>query len=52
MQVQVIKPQVSRDARLVMSSELWFGLHHIRPFRKTFPPPFIILWNRMELGKI
>ena len=49
---QVVKAQVSRDARLHMPAEQGLGRHYIGPFREPGAPPRIVFRNRVELREI
>jgi hypothetical protein len=49
---EVIKAQISRQARLQVTNEAWYRFGDVGPFRETFPPPGVILWDRMELRQI
>src|SRR5579872_533558 len=37
---------------LIMTEKFRLGLYNVGPFRESFPPPFVVLRDRMELGKI
>src|SRR6266545_7914599 len=51
-QTEVVEPEVGGHVRLVVPTEHRQRLAHISPLRKTSSPPFVILWNRMELGQV
>ena len=51
-QPQVVIAQVSGQARLMMAAKERPGLGDVRPFRESFPPPLIVLRNRVELRQM
>src|ERR1035441_9865298 len=51
-QSQIIKPQISRQVWLVMPWKSRPSSYDACPFREPLPPPFIILRDWMELGKV
>ena len=49
---QVIIAKVCRHMRLVVPGEKRLGFSYIGPFRKSYPPPCIILRYRMKLRQL
>ena len=51
-QAQIVKAQISRELRLIMSFERWLRLGDIRPLGETFAPPRVVFRDRMKLREI
>src|SRR5205823_11605803 len=49
---QIVEPEISRNTRLVMPSEARSAASDVSPIGKAATPPFVVLGDRMELGKI
>ncbi len=49
---QIVKPQIRRQARLVVAAEIRRGLGDVGPLGKALAPPAIIFRNRVVLGQV
>src|SRR5436190_23083632 len=49
---EIIEAEIGGDVGLVMPVEHRFGLGHICPLGEALPPPFVVLWYRVELGQV
>ena len=49
---QVVLSELTGDMRLKVSVELRPCPSNVDPFSETFSPPFVILWNAVELRKV
>ena len=50
-QPQVVKAEVGRQVRLVMTSEARTSLGNVCPFREALPPPFVVVGSWINCGK-
>src|SRR4051794_27505388 len=51
-ETKVIEAEVRRQMRLIVIFKQCLSLYYIRPFCKTFTPPFIIFRYWMKLRKV
>ena len=51
-QAQIVEPKIGRQMRLVVAPKARPRLDHVCPFREALTPPGVVVWSRVELGKI